>query len=159
LDPFAGNFEDPQSLHKYLYTHGDPVNGIDPSGEFVHLLAAAALIGVIAVLSSATPSHAPENNNSLPITFTDPLASNILMDVLGGRAIGFFGGRIASFLGLRKERCQEPKNGMISIFQSNLIDIFSSRACMDSVPPPCSMPAFFLAASFDCIAPDTRCAI
>jgi RHS repeat-associated protein len=32
LDPFAGNFRDPQSLHKYLYTHGDPVNGSDPSG-------------------------------------------------------------------------------------------------------------------------------
>jgi hypothetical protein len=25
---------DPQSLHKYLYTHADPVNGIDPSGLF-----------------------------------------------------------------------------------------------------------------------------
>ncbi len=34
LDPFAGNFRDPQSLHKYLYTHGDPVNGIDPTGMF-----------------------------------------------------------------------------------------------------------------------------
>lgn len=33
LDDFAGNRQDPQSLHKYLYTHGDPVNGIDPSGE------------------------------------------------------------------------------------------------------------------------------
>ncbi|MCA9039539.1 MAG: hypothetical protein KDA65_04250, partial [Planctomycetaceae bacterium] len=32
LDPFFGNIADPQSLHKYLYTHGDPVNGIDPSG-------------------------------------------------------------------------------------------------------------------------------
>jgi RHS repeat-associated protein len=32
LDPFLGNLNDPQSLHKYLYTHGDPVNGIDPSG-------------------------------------------------------------------------------------------------------------------------------
>ncbi|QDU80097.1 tRNA(Glu)-specific nuclease WapA precursor [Polystyrenella longa] len=35
LDPFFGNLKDPQSLHKYLYTHGDPVNGIDPSGLFV----------------------------------------------------------------------------------------------------------------------------
>jgi RHS repeat-associated protein len=35
LDPFAGNTSDPQSLHKYLYAHGDPVNGIDPSGEFI----------------------------------------------------------------------------------------------------------------------------
>ena len=33
-DPFAGSPQDPQSLHKYLYTHANPVNGIDPSGEF-----------------------------------------------------------------------------------------------------------------------------
>ena len=33
LDPFAGNLNDPQSLHKYLYAHGDPVNGMDPSGR------------------------------------------------------------------------------------------------------------------------------
>jgi RHS repeat-associated protein len=32
VDPFSGNFEDPQSLHKYAYVHGDPVNGIDPTG-------------------------------------------------------------------------------------------------------------------------------
>ena len=32
LDPFFGNMSDPQSFHKYLYTHADPVNGIDPSG-------------------------------------------------------------------------------------------------------------------------------
>ncbi len=38
VDPFAGNINDPQSLHKYLYTHGDPVNGIDPSGEFIFTL-------------------------------------------------------------------------------------------------------------------------
>jgi RHS repeat-associated protein len=31
-DPFAGNMQDPQSLHKYAYVHGDPVNGIDPRG-------------------------------------------------------------------------------------------------------------------------------
>jgi RHS repeat-associated protein len=33
LDPFAGNASDPLSLHKYLYTHGNPVMGIDPSGR------------------------------------------------------------------------------------------------------------------------------
>jgi RHS repeat-associated protein len=33
LDPFFGNLNDPQSLHKYLYAHGDPINGIDPSGN------------------------------------------------------------------------------------------------------------------------------
>ncbi len=33
LDPFRGRHSDPQSFHKYAYTHGDPVNGIDPTGE------------------------------------------------------------------------------------------------------------------------------
>ena len=32
LDRFAGNMQDPQSLHKYAYVHGDPVQGIDPTG-------------------------------------------------------------------------------------------------------------------------------
>jgi RHS repeat-associated protein len=34
MDPFAGNNRDPQSLHKYLYAHCNPVNNLDPSGEF-----------------------------------------------------------------------------------------------------------------------------
>ncbi|MGL6195692.1 MAG: RHS repeat domain-containing protein [Thermoguttaceae bacterium] len=33
LDPFFGNQSDPQSLHKYAYTHNNPVMGIDPSGQ------------------------------------------------------------------------------------------------------------------------------
>jgi len=31
-DPFSGNNQDPQSLHKYLYCHANPIMGIDPSG-------------------------------------------------------------------------------------------------------------------------------
>ncbi|MCP4783719.1 MAG: hypothetical protein GY903_21390 [Fuerstiella sp.] len=34
LDPFFGNKTDPQSFHKYLYAHGDPGNGVDPTGMF-----------------------------------------------------------------------------------------------------------------------------
>jgi RHS repeat-associated protein len=32
MDPFAGYTAAPQTLHKYTYVHGDPVNFIDPSG-------------------------------------------------------------------------------------------------------------------------------
>ncbi len=32
LDPFAGNSQDPISLHKYLYCHADPINYVDLSG-------------------------------------------------------------------------------------------------------------------------------
>ena len=47
IDPFAGNQQDPLSLHKYLYVHANPVMGIDPSGlEFsVAGLSAASSIG------------------------------------------------------------------------------------------------------------------
>ena len=34
LDPYRGNIHDPQSLHKYLFVHADPVNVIDPNGMF-----------------------------------------------------------------------------------------------------------------------------
>lgn len=33
MDPFGGNRQDPQSLHKYLYCHANPVNNVDPSGR------------------------------------------------------------------------------------------------------------------------------
>ena len=34
-DSYEGKHSDPQSLHKYLYANGDPVNGIDPSGQMM----------------------------------------------------------------------------------------------------------------------------
>jgi len=39
IDPFDGVEEDPRTLHKYLYAHGDPVNFGDPSGLFEFSLA------------------------------------------------------------------------------------------------------------------------
>jgi RHS repeat-associated protein len=49
LDPFFGNLNDPLSLHKYLYTHADPVNGIDPSGMMLGgMISIAINVGKIA---------------------------------------------------------------------------------------------------------------
>ncbi len=36
LDPFAGSPYDPPSLHKYLYCHANPINGLDPSGMSIN---------------------------------------------------------------------------------------------------------------------------
>lgn len=36
LDPFAGRMNDPLTLHKYLYCHGDGINGIDPTGMWMY---------------------------------------------------------------------------------------------------------------------------
>jgi RHS repeat-associated protein len=49
LDPFAGNVQDAQSLQKYLYTLGDPVNAGDPSGES-SLISVTVSIGVVGAL-------------------------------------------------------------------------------------------------------------
>jgi RHS repeat-associated protein len=32
IDPYSGSYSDPQSLHKYLYCHANPINATDPSG-------------------------------------------------------------------------------------------------------------------------------
>lgn len=46
LDTFDGNIRIPLSFNKYLYTHANPVNGIDPSGESLLSLVTQAPWGV-----------------------------------------------------------------------------------------------------------------
>jgi RHS repeat-associated protein len=51
MDPFAGNMQDPQSLHKYLYCHANPLNGIDPAGlMFFSLVDFLSALGINATL-------------------------------------------------------------------------------------------------------------
>ena len=56
MDPFAGNKQDPQSLHKYLYCHANPVNNIDPSGlfSFGEMLCVATLVACLSALVAGT---------------------------------------------------------------------------------------------------------
>jgi len=48
VDTFEGVVTDPQSLHKYLYGHADPVNNTDPTGMF-SLASGLATVGVISL--------------------------------------------------------------------------------------------------------------
>jgi RHS repeat-associated protein len=54
LDPFAGNSSDPQSFHKYAYVHGDPIQGIDPTGMFFSLVGFLGTAGLVGVGLQAT---------------------------------------------------------------------------------------------------------
>ena len=55
-DPFAGNTQDPQSLHKYLYAHANPINNVDPTGQFslTEMLTVATIVGAICGLYMGT---------------------------------------------------------------------------------------------------------
>jgi hypothetical protein len=48
-DSYHGRNSEPLSLHKYLYTHGNPVNGTDPTGNFLLVNITAAQAGQIAL--------------------------------------------------------------------------------------------------------------
>ncbi|MDD5705612.1 MAG: PKD domain-containing protein [Kiritimatiellae bacterium] len=54
LDPYSGSPHDPQSLHKYTYCHADPVNGVDPSGEYT--LTEQMMVGAITSIIGQTVS-------------------------------------------------------------------------------------------------------
>ena len=58
LDPFAGNLHDPQSLHKYVYVHLNPVIGVDPTGRSRTLLNVLVTTGIITGLNTLTFSGA-----------------------------------------------------------------------------------------------------
>ncbi|MGD9723620.1 MAG: RHS repeat-associated core domain-containing protein [Pirellulales bacterium] len=47
LDPFAGDTQDPISLHKYLYTHANPVMGVDPTGLYDGLVGQMNVMSVM----------------------------------------------------------------------------------------------------------------
>jgi RHS repeat-associated protein len=40
-DPFPGSLVDPLSLHSYLYVHNNPANAVDPTGQWITLVAGA----------------------------------------------------------------------------------------------------------------------
>ncbi|HML74991.1 MAG TPA: choice-of-anchor K domain-containing protein [Anaerohalosphaeraceae bacterium] len=70
-DPFAGNGTDPQSLHKYLYCHANPVNGIDPSGELTlnEVVTVTTIIGTFIGVACGPIHHGMEKvRNDMAIT-------------------------------------------------------------------------------------------
>ncbi|MHC4739165.1 MAG: hypothetical protein ACYS9Y_09710 [Planctomycetota bacterium] len=50
MDPFAGNNQYPQSLHKYLYANGNPILYSDPSGRFGIAVSIVIGLGITALL-------------------------------------------------------------------------------------------------------------
>jgi RHS repeat-associated protein len=95
LDPFFGNLGDPKSFHKYLYTHADPVNHYDPSGQFAALIG----IGISSLIGGLNQSRGAATNiyaanrviNTIQ-TFTDVFKSVHFLYAGTVTALGFLFG-------------------------------------------------------------------
>jgi RHS repeat-associated protein len=55
IDEFAGNNQDPQSLHKYLYAHCNPIDNIDPGGQFAMVGTFLNILNVASIIATALP--------------------------------------------------------------------------------------------------------
>jgi RHS repeat-associated protein len=89
LDPFFGNLNDPQSLHKYLFCHGDPIRYVDPSGQF-STLSVTIGIGIVAtlnVLMAAQFANAPGPDDVPVANESDPLAEAFVVEVVVAPAL------------------------------------------------------------------------
>ncbi len=58
-DTWMGNNYDPVTLHKYLYANADPVNGIDPSGNFTmgQVMSSVNISSTLAVVSAGLSGY------------------------------------------------------------------------------------------------------
>jgi len=57
-DSFEGNFNSPETLHKYLYANGNPVNIIDPSGKFGSFIEKQQVVLLMTVLTALVVLYA-----------------------------------------------------------------------------------------------------
>ncbi len=73
-DPFAGALAIPASLNPYGYTHGNPVNYVDPSGNFICgglCLAAAVVVIAGGIAFTADYSFQTHENMQAGMSFWD----------------------------------------------------------------------------------------
>jgi RHS repeat-associated protein len=90
LDPFFGNLTDPQSFHKYLYTHANPVNRIDPSGlmSLGGAMMSGAIIGGIAGMSVGVGISVYNNNPILSWQTAKNAGIGLVLGASVGAAVG-----------------------------------------------------------------------
>lgn len=82
LDPFAGNQQSPLSFHKYAYAHMNPINNIDPTGEFS--LYEAMMVGlIIGSLTGAAAGFAVSILRENPV-LSRATAAHVVVGALAG---------------------------------------------------------------------------
>ena len=63
MDSFEGSPWEPQSLHKHVYAHNNPVKNIDPSGKMLPIVTVVFIVSIVFVLFSSFFSDVYQNNS------------------------------------------------------------------------------------------------
>src|SRR5262249_41095849 len=81
-DTADGDQSVPLTLHRYIYANANPVNNIDPSGNFglAELSATIAIIGILSSMAFAAPGQAGSKETAL-IVHGDPGPSGGLFEM------------------------------------------------------------------------------
>ena len=87
MDIYEGGTGDPQSLHKYQYTHANPVNQWDPSGhyEIGEFYASSAASNTLAGIAAPSISGIA---GGAPIGFTLGPVQTVIFKLIAGAIIG-----------------------------------------------------------------------
>jgi len=93
MDSFEGSIQEPRSLAKYTYCHGDPVNFSDPSGHSEFSLASFLIVGGIrGMLAGITIGGTMKEASYFISTPTDQWSTTGALEAFGkGAATGAFG--------------------------------------------------------------------
>ena len=89
MDTWQGVNSDPQTLHKYLYAHADPINNIDPTGNFSlgSISVGGSIQGVLTTVSIASTAFSIFSLATGQSEFSaKALATEILLARVGGPA-------------------------------------------------------------------------
>ncbi len=88
-DLFQGLMHEPVTLHKYLYANVNPINNVDPSGEF-SLASFSVAIAISGVLNSVLNYEAGQALSQIGTNFVIGALEGAVFYGIGGAAIKFF---------------------------------------------------------------------
>lgn len=139
MDPYAGNTQDPQSLHKYAYCHANPVNGIDPSGMFSVCEVTVTMAIQSIAMKIVSPFVKPVESiftqgllkGLLPVNFFEQLKnspSTASAIMIGGSLIGVAAKGIAVGFGGGVEVLISPFTGTVGLYGYSEWVIGATRA-------------------------------
>jgi RHS repeat-associated protein len=130
-DSFEGSNFDPQSVHKYSYCHGDPINASDPSGylDTIQILGVAGVIGILGAITGATLAAQAGKSKVRGVLAGAALGAGVGIALAAMRlpyafAEGFCGATLVAIIDLAYEHFFEPDG---ADFTANLrFDMFET---------------------------------